>query len=79
MEAVTQATLLEAIRQALAPQGAEDALTTREIAKKFGRSHDWARERVRELLERGDVERVGVVRVGIDGVPQTVSGYRTRV
>lgn len=79
MEALTQADLLEALRAAFTQHpGPDDAFTSRELAKRFGRSYDWGCDRVRDLLESGAVERVKVRRTGIDGVEQPVTAYRLK-
>lgn len=78
MEAVTQASLLEALSKAFDRTGPDDAMTTYEIAREFGRSHDWASAKVRILLDLGKVERVAVMRTDMKGVTQPVPGYRLR-
>ena len=78
MEAVTQASLLEAIAEALrdVPQDPEEGVTAHELADHFGCDVIHVRRRIGRLLKDGRAQCVRVRRPRIDGVVQKVPGYR---
>ena len=78
MEAVTQASLLEALRRALETAPADDggAMTTEELAKEMKVSVPTTRERLKVLIAAGKAECVRVRRSRIDGANQLTAAYR---
>lgn len=78
MEAVTQASLLDALRKALeaAPEEDGKAMTTEEIAREMKTTIPTTRERLRVLIAAGKAECVKVKRQRIDGAFQSTAAYR---
>lgn len=68
---MTQAELLDAVREALAKQSEDDGpvgVTTAELAEATGTSVDMARGKIRELVRAGKARPVQVKRPRWDGV-----------
>lgn len=80
MEAVTQASLLEAIRTALeaAPANSGGAMTAEEMAAELKCSIETMRKRLRPLLREGKAECVKVPRRHMDGKTQQTAAYRLK-
>ena len=79
MEAVTQASLLEALRKALeAAPDDSGAMTTEELARAMGCSIETMRKRLKGFLRSGAAECVKVQRECIDGRTQKTAAYRLK-
>lgn len=68
---MTQAELLDAVREALAKQSEDDGpvgVTTTELAEATGSSVDMARSKIKELVRAGKARPVKVKRPRWDGV-----------
>lgn len=77
MEAVTQASLLEALRKALeAAPDDSGAMTTEELAAEMRCNVPAVRGKLKALLAAGKAECVKVPRPRIDGATQMTPGYR---
>lgn len=77
MEAMTEAALLEALREARgAFENPEGALTAAELAEKMRCDVLTARKRIKLLITSKRAECVQVRRVRIDGRMQLVPAYR---
>lgn len=76
---MTQAALLDALRQAFAqPSGPDDARTTWELQKTMGLGDKAVRMRIRLAVEAGQIEGVMVTRQSIHGKPTQVPAYRIK-
>lgn len=72
----TRGDILSALEHGAAFASESDAMTTREIAAKTGRSIDWVREHLKEAVARGavKVERVRVT--DLAGRPMMLPAYK---
>lgn len=73
---VTQADMLDALREAMAPVPSGDGLTGPELAEKLGCCPSVMRTWVRRWLADGTLEHVRLERVRINGMRMTLTGYR---
>jgi hypothetical protein len=79
METMTQASLLDALREAFAqPSGPDDARTTWELQKTMGLGDKAVRKRIRLAVEAGQIESVTVTRTSVHGKPVQVAAYRLK-
>ncbi len=79
MDEITEDELVAALFLAReADEGVEGALRTRDLVEKVGRRMDWVRERLRELIEAGEVETVLTSIVTIAGRVTKVPAYRLK-
>lgn len=79
MEAVTQASLLEALQEALARHaGPDDALTTREWADLLGNTIQTTGRKIDRLIREEKMTLVYVRRADRRGVTQPVAAYRLK-
>lgn len=77
MQDLTENELLAALREAQeAQEDPEGAFSKRELMEIFDLSDEPTRDRIRMLVNAGRMECVKVRRVRMDGVQQTIPGYR---
>ena len=79
MDALTTNDLLDALQRAMAPTPMVDGMTTPELAKALGCSDSTVRRMIRQWLATGKAEVVELRRLGMDGRPNTVRGYRLKI
>lgn len=75
-EIITEDELVAALFAAQARKEPSGALTTRALAKMVERRREWVREKLRDLIDEGRVEKVDIQIVTIAGRVTTTSAYK---